>query len=89
MQGDPMKQVFRRGVAKAGDYAKARPEAFWSIIGTTAGATAGLFVGGVGIAAGGGAIGVSGLFVLLILAVVAGLAGNRLGIEIDRRTARK
>jgi hypothetical protein len=67
MQGEPMKQLFRRGVAKAGDYAKARPEAFWSIIGTTTGATAGLFVGGVGIAAGGGATGVSWLVVLLIL----------------------
>jgi hypothetical protein len=84
-----MKQVFGRGIAKARDYAKARPEAFWSIIGTGGGATVGWFVGGVGVAAVGGATGVPGLVVLLIIAAVTGLAGNRIGIEIDRRSSRK
>jgi hypothetical protein len=66
------------------EFAKARPEMFWSIVGAAVGAIAGLFVGGVGIAAGGRATGVSSLVVLIIFAAIGGLTGNRLGIAIGR-----
>ncbi|MDI4231486.1 hypothetical protein OZ411_01490 [Bradyrhizobium sp. Arg237L] len=70
-------------------FAKTRPELFWSIVGAAVGAIAGFFIGGVGIAAGGGARGVSSLAVLIIFAAIAGLVGNRLGIAIGRRRAQK
>lgn len=61
---------------------KTRPEIFWSIVGAAVGAIAGFFVGGVGLASGGKATGVPSLVVLIIFAAIAGLVGNRLGIEI-------
>jgi hypothetical protein len=82
-------KLIRRGVAIAGDYTKARPkEAFWSMVGTGVGVIAGFSLGGVGIAAGGGASGFSGMVVLIVLAGVGGLLGNRFGIWLDRRTAK-
>ena len=77
-----MKQKIQDGVRKVGDAAKARPqEARWSIIGVIAGAAIGLMIGGVGIAAMGGARGVPAA---LILAIVFGFIGNRYGIGRDR-----
>lgn len=62
--------------------ARARPaETYWSIIGAAVGAVLGLLVGGVGIAAMGGAAGVPAA---VILALVGGVLGNRYGISKDR-----
>lgn len=83
-----MRQVIRRGAAIASHYAKARPEAFWSMIGIAVGVIAGFSIGGIGITARGGATGLSNFAVLLTLASVGGLIGNRVGIWIDRRTKR-
>jgi hypothetical protein len=71
------------------EFAKARPEMFWSIVGVSVGTIGGLFVGGVGIAAGGRATGVSSLVILIIFAAIGGLAGNRLGIAIGRHMSKK
>lgn len=87
--GDEMKQKIGQSVAKASNYANVRRnEVCWSIVGVTVGAIAGSAVGGVGIATAGSATGVPRLVVLLVLAVVGGLIGNRVGIWIDRRTGR-
>ncbi|MGO7050106.1 hypothetical protein ACC697_10075 [Rhizobium ruizarguesonis] len=62
--------------------AKARPaETRWSLIGAAAGAVLGLLIGGVGIAAMGGA---AGFPAAVILALVGGVLGNRYGISKDR-----
>jgi uncharacterized protein YcfJ len=80
---ESMKQAIKRGVAIAGDIHKRRPqEVRWSIAGMMAGALLGLLVGGVGIAAFGGARGVPAF---LILGIVGGVIGNRVGLEKDRR----
>jgi hypothetical protein len=50
---------------------KTRPEMFWSIVGAAVGAIVGFFVGGVGIAAGGSARGVSSSVVLVICVAIA------------------
>ncbi|TBB59419.1 hypothetical protein ELH43_38770 [Rhizobium ruizarguesonis] len=77
-----MKQKLSAGAQKISDAAKARPaETRWSLIGAAAGALLGLLVGGVGIAAMGGAAGVPAA---LILALVGGIVGNRYGISKDR-----
>lgn len=60
-----------------------RPEETrWTIRGAVFGLLAGLFVGGVGISAGGDAIGISGC---LLGMVVFGAIGNRFGIGRDRK----
>ncbi|KQQ72442.1 hypothetical protein ASF70_13000 [Rhizobium sp. Leaf321] len=65
-----------------GAAAKARPaETIWSIIGAVGGAILGLMIGGVGIAAMGGAKGVPAA---IILALLFGVIGNRYGISKDR-----
>ncbi len=77
-----MKQKLSSGAQKVAAAAKARPaETRWSLIGAVAGAIVGLLVGGVGIAAMGGAAGVPAA---LILALVGGVLGNRYGISKDR-----
>ncbi|MDR6664003.1 hypothetical protein [Rhizobium sp. 1399] len=77
-----MKQKISAGAQKISGAAKARPaETKWSIIGAAAGAILGLLIGGVGIAAMGGAAGVPAA---LILAVIGGVVGNRYGISKDR-----
>lgn len=77
-----MKQKFSFGAQKVAAAARARPaETRWSIIGAVAGAVLGLLVGGVGIAAMGGAAGVPAA---VILALVGGVLGNRYGISRDR-----
>ena len=57
----------------------------WSIGGAIVCAIAGTLIGGVGIAAGGSAIGVSVLCVLAILALLGAIIGSRIGVEIDKR----
>jgi hypothetical protein len=57
----------------------------WSIGGAIVCAIAGALIGGVGIAAGGGARGISALAVLAILAVLGAIIGSRIGVEIDKR----
>ncbi|PDT50936.1 MULTISPECIES: hypothetical protein [Sinorhizobium] len=77
-----MKQKLSLGAQKVTAAAKARPaETRWSLIGASAGAVLGLLVGGVGIAAMGGAAGVPAA---VILALVGGVLGNRYGISKDR-----
>lgn len=77
-----MKEKLRSGARNLSVAAKARPaETKWSIIGGAAGAVIGLFIGGVGIAAMGGAAGVPAG---VVLALVGGVLGNRYGISKDR-----
>ncbi|MBB4232657.1 hypothetical protein [Rhizobium mongolense] len=77
-----MKQKLSSGAQKVAAAAKARPaETRWSLIGAAVGAVLGLLVGGVGIAAMGGAAGVPAA---VILALVGGIVGNRYGISKDR-----
>ncbi|MBB3520974.1 hypothetical protein [Rhizobium sp. BK456] len=77
-----MKQKLSSGAQKVTAAAKARPaETRWSIIGAAAGAILGLLVGGVGIAAMGGAAGVPAA---VIFALIGGVVGNRYGISKDR-----
>lgn len=80
------KQSIRRAVAFVGSFSKTRPmEIRWSIGGAIVCAIAGALIGGVGIAAGGSAIGVSVLCVLAILALLGAIIGSRIGVEIDKR----
>ncbi|WP_156379702.1 MULTISPECIES: hypothetical protein [unclassified Rhizobium] len=80
-----MKQRLQDSARKVGDAAKARPaESKWSIIGAVAGAVVGLMIGGVGIAAMGGAAGVPAA---AIFAIVGGMVGNRYGVSKDRPVA--
>ncbi|MDX1216287.1 hypothetical protein GOL99_12155 [Sinorhizobium medicae] len=77
-----MKQRISSGTQKVAAAAKARPaETRWSLIGAAAGVVLGLLIGGVGIAAMGGAAGVPAA---VILALVGGVIGNRYGISKDR-----
>lgn len=77
-----MKQKISSGAQKVAAAAKARPaETRWSLIGAAAGAVLGLLIGGVGIAAMGGAAGAPAA---VILALVGGVLGNRYGISKDR-----
>ncbi|MDX0871166.1 hypothetical protein GOE00_31795 [Sinorhizobium medicae] len=77
-----MKQKLSSGAQKITAAAKARPaETRWSLIGVAAGAVIGLMIGGIGVAAMGGAAGIPAA---LILAVVGGVVGNRYGISKDR-----
>lgn len=77
-----MKQRISSGAQKVAAAAKARPaETRWSLIGAAAGALIGLLIGGVGIAAMGGAAGVPAA---VIFALVGGALGNRYGISKDR-----
>ncbi|KSV92888.1 hypothetical protein [Sinorhizobium sp. GL28] len=77
-----MKQKLSSGAQKVAAAAKARPaETRWSLIGAAAGAVIGLLIGGVGVAAMGGAAGVPAA---IILAIVGGMAGNRYGVSKDR-----
>ena len=57
-----------------------------TIAGIATGLLAGAVIGGIGIAAVGGAVGVSGA---AVLAVAGGLVGNRIGISKDRRAFRR
>jgi hypothetical protein len=77
-----MKDKLGAGARKVAAAAKARPaETRWSLIGALAGAVVGLLIGGVGIAAMGGAKGVPAA---ILLAFVGGIVGNRYGISKDR-----
>ncbi|RVM58389.1 hypothetical protein CN128_09865 [Sinorhizobium meliloti] len=77
-----LKDKLASGARKAAAAAKARPaEARWSVIGAVAGAVVGFLIGGVGIAAMGGATGVPAA---IILTLVGALLGNRYGISKDR-----
>ncbi|MGO7589977.1 hypothetical protein [Rhizobium leguminosarum] len=77
-----MKQKLSSGAQKVAAAAKARPaETRWSLIGAVVGVFLGLLIGGVGVAAMGGA---AGLPAALILALVGGIVGNRYGISKDR-----
>jgi len=77
-----MKHKIHTGARKVTAAAKARPaETRWSLIGAAVGAMLGFLIGGVGIAAMGGAAGVPAA---LILAIAGGVLGNRYGISKDR-----
>jgi len=77
-----MKQKLSSGAQKVVAAAKARPaETRWSLIGAVAGAVLGLMIGGVGIAAMGGAAGVPAA---IIFALVGAIVGNRYGVGKDR-----
>ncbi|MEF3134599.1 hypothetical protein OS035_24390 [Rhizobium sp. 268] len=77
-----MKQKLEQNARKVAAAARARPaETRWSLIGAAVGAVLGLLVGGVGVAAMGGAAGVPAA---VILALVGGVVGNRYGISKDR-----
>ena len=77
-----MKDKLHAGAQKLSAAAKARPaETRWSLIGAAAGAVLGLLIGGVGIAAMGGAKGVPAA---VILALLGAFIGNRYGISKDR-----
>lgn len=83
--GGDMKQRLESNARKVAAAAKARPEETrWSLIGAAAGAILGLLVGGVGIAAMGGAAGVPAA---VILGLIGGIVGNRYGISKDRPVA--
>ena len=72
----------KRTFTAAKHAAKSRPyETKWSLFGLIAGTTVGLFIGGVGVAALGGAIGVPAA---IMLGLVGALVGNRYGVEKDR-----
>ncbi|MCK1409403.1 hypothetical protein [Bradyrhizobium sp. 76] len=75
-------------IAKLLKFEEAQPEVFWSIVGGLSGAIVGFLVGGVGVAAGGGASGIAPLVVVIIFAAVVGLIGNRLGIAVGRRQSK-
>jgi hypothetical protein len=82
MLSEQMKQAIRRSVVKVSALTKTRQrEIGWSIAGVVLGVIAGLFVGGVGIAAGGSAFGVPAS---VILALLGGMIGNRIGVEKDK-----
>lgn len=72
----------KRTFTAARRVAKSRPqEVKWSLAGLATGATVGLGIGGVGVAALGSAIGVPAA---LMLGLVGTLVGNRYGVEKDR-----
>jgi len=77
-----MKSKFSEARDRIFSGAKARPaETRWSLIGAAAGAAFGLLIGGVGIVAMGGGIGIPAA---VILAVLGCALGNRYGISKDR-----
>ncbi len=81
-----MRERLKSKVDAARSYARSNPkEAKWSLGGAVTGAVAGFAIGGVGIAAMGGAKGANFLVVMLVLAIVLGLVGNRIGIALDRQ----
>jgi hypothetical protein len=59
-----------------------RYEVFYSLVGVLAGGLIGLFVGGIGVAALGGAGGFSGF---IVCAIALGFVGDRIGVERDRK----
>ena len=61
-------------------------ETIWSVVGLVAGVLLGMLLGGVGIAAFGGAI---GLPWFIISSILFGVVGNRYGVERDLRALRK
>ena len=77
-----MKKQISSGAQKVASAAKARPaETRWSLIGAAAGAALGLVIGGVGVVAMGGGVGIPAA---VILAVFGGMLGNRYGVGKDR-----
>lgn len=58
-------------------------ETRWSVAGAVIGLVFGLIFGGVGVAAFGGALGLSGF---LVFPLLFGIVGNRYGIGRDRKT---
>lgn len=77
-----MKQRLETNARRVVAAAKARPaETRWSLIGAVAGAVLGLIIGGVGIAAMGGAAGVPAA---VIFGLVGAIVGNRYGVGKDR-----
>ena len=83
-----MKDQSRRVAVTIYGIARSRPkECRWSIYGFLAGALLGaLFIGGVGIAALGGAVGVSAWAILSFIGL---LIGNRVGTEKDKSATTK
>jgi hypothetical protein len=83
-----MKDRLRRVAVAIWVFVRSRPkECRWSIYGFVVGALSGvLFIGGVGIAALGGAVGASAW---AILGVIGGMVGNRIGVEKDKPSQMK
>lgn len=78
-----MTNALRRTVAYIREFAHQRPyETSWSLLGLFTGALIGLALGGIGIAALGGARGFPGF---LLCALALGFVGNRIGVEHDRK----
>jgi len=71
-----------RAVAALRCVPKSRPkELRWSIYGVVAGVLLGASLGGIGVAILGGAF---GLPAAVVLGIIGGMIGNRVGIEKDR-----
>ena len=82
-----MKHTLKRGANRVATLAATRPnEVKWSSGGAAIGGGSGLLIGGIGIAAMGGAGGISALFLAIILAVICGIVRSRIGVEMDRRS---
>jgi predicted lipid-binding transport protein (Tim44 family) len=78
-----MRYKIKRTAAAIRSFRKSRPkEVRWSFYGMVMGAlVGGAFVGGIGVAALGMAFGVPAS---VILAVIGGMIGNRVGVEKDK-----
>jgi uncharacterized protein YcfJ len=76
-----VKQTIKRSIDAIVRLRKSRPKEFdWSIYGIGTGVLAGALIGGVGIAALGGAVGISAS---TIMGFIGGMIGNRAGVEKD------
>lgn len=79
-----MRHKIKRTAAVMRGFRNSRPKEFrWSLYGAGVGALIGASIGGIGVAALGGAFGVPAF---VVLAVVGGMIGNRVGVEIDKGT---
>jgi uncharacterized protein YcfJ len=77
-----MRHKIKRTAAAIRRFRKSRPREFrWSIYGSVVGALVGTFIGGIGVAALGIAFGAPAS---IILAVIGGMIGNRVGVEKDK-----
>ncbi|MET4603679.1 uncharacterized protein YcfJ [Bradyrhizobium sp. JR4.1] len=77
-----MTNTMMRAAATLRGIRKSRPkELRWSIYGVVAGVLVGASIGGIGVAILGGAFGISAA---VVLGIIGGMIGNRVGVEKDR-----
>ncbi|WP_354180951.1 hypothetical protein [Bradyrhizobium sp. LA6.1] len=77
-----MRNKIVRAAAAICGIQKSRPkELRWSIYGVVAGVLAGSSLGGIGVALLGGAFGIPAA---VVLGILGGMIGNRIGVEKDR-----